>query len=154
VTAIEFYYEDLTPGRTFRLGPRKVAREEMMRFASRFDPQAFHLDDKAAAATPFGKLSASGWQTAAVSMRLMADGLMNKSASMGSPGIDELRWLKPVFAGDELTVVVTVISAVPSKSRPDRGTVTLLTEAFDAQGTKKMFMRSRVMFGRRPASAA
>jgi acyl dehydratase len=147
--AILYFFEDLTPGRSFTFGPKTVLREEMLRFAGQYDPQGFHLDDAEAAKTPYGRITASGWHTCSMAMRLMADGLMTKSSGMGSPGIDQVRWLKPVYAGDDLTVTVTVLDATPSTSKPDRGTCTLETEVLGAGGEKKMTMRSRVMFSRR-----
>ncbi|WP_300379993.1 MaoC family dehydratase [Henriciella sp.] len=118
------YYEDMVVG-TVTHSPRayKVTREEVIDFASKYDPQPFHLDDEAAANTFFGRLSASGWHTAAMTMRLMVEGMQDKepTAGLGSPGIDELKWHKPVYPGDELRVETTLVSKRRMKSRPDMG---------------------------------
>lgn len=118
------YYEDMIVG-TVTKSPRsyKVTREEVIDFASKYDPQPFHLDDEAAAETFFGRLSASGWHTAAMTMRLMVESMQGKepSAGLGSPGVDELKWHKPVYPGDELRVETTLISKRRMKSRPEMG---------------------------------
>ena len=118
------YYEDMVVG-TVTKSPRtyKVSREEVIDFASKYDPQPFHLDDEAAADTFFGRLSASGWHTAAMTMRLMVEGMQDNepTAGLGSPGVDELKWHKPVYPGDELRVETTLISKRRMKSRPDMG---------------------------------
>ncbi len=98
----EIHLDDLQAGQTFALGSRSVSREEILAFAGAWDPQPFHLDDEAARAGIYGQLIASGWHTVCVFMRLFVDGLLNRAAAIGSPGIDELRWLKPVYAGDTL----------------------------------------------------
>ena len=144
-----YCFEDLTPGLRLSFGPKLVEREEMLRFSRQFDPQGFHLDDAEAAKTPYGRIIASGWHTCSMVMRLMADGLMTRSSCMGSPGIDQVRWLKPVYAGDLLSARITVLDATPSTSKPDRGSCTLETVATGADGEVKMTMQSRVMFGRR-----
>ena len=128
------YYEDLVPG-TITHSPRsyKVTREEVIEFASKYDPQPFHLDDKAAENTFFGKLSASGWHTTAMTMRLMVE-TMNAGeprAGLGSPGVDELKWIKPVYPGDELRVQSTLLSKRRMKSRPDMGLTRSKTEVFN-----------------------
>jgi acyl dehydratase len=118
------YYEDLVVGTLTRSSRSyKVTREEVMEFATKYDPQPFHLDDDAAAKTHFGQLSASGWHTASITMRLMVDTWkdMEPTASLGSPGIDELRWVKPVFPGDELSVEIELISKRRMNSRRDMG---------------------------------
>ena len=116
------HYEDLVVGETEEFGAYEVTREEVIEFASKYDPQPFHLDDDAAAATYFGRLSASGWHTAAMTMRMMVDNFSQKQrASLGSPGIDELRWLKPVYPGDTLSVTSELIEKRRSKSRPEMG---------------------------------
>lgn len=118
------YYEDMVVGTKTRSSRSyKVTREEVIEFASKYDPQPFHLDDEAAAKTHFGRLSASGWHSGAMAMRLMVDTWkdMEPTAGLGSPGIDELRWVKPVFPGDELTVEMELISKRRMKSRRDMG---------------------------------
>lgn len=118
------YYEDMVVGTKTRSSRAyKVTREEVIEFASKYDPQPFHLDDEAAAKTHFGRLSASGWHTGAMAMRLMVEGWKDQepTAGLGSPGIDELRWVKPVFPGDELTVEMELIGKRRMKSRRDMG---------------------------------
>lgn len=118
------YFEDLVIG-TVSHSPRsyKVTREEVIEFASKYDPQPFHLDDDAAAKTFFGRLSASGWHTAAMTMRLMVETMQQgeAQAGLGSPGVDELKWIKPVYPGDVLRVEMELLSKRRSKSRPDMG---------------------------------
>ena len=113
------YFEDLEVGTKASFGQYEVTREEVMEFAGKYDPQPFHLDDDAAAKTHFGRLSASGWHTCAMTMRMMVDQFSKeKAASLGSPGIDELRWLKPVYPGDTLRVESELIEKRQSKSKP------------------------------------
>ena len=121
----ELAYEDFTPGRVFDLGTTVVDRDEMLAFARRFDPQPFHVDEEAGAASIFGGLAASGWFTAALWMRAYADGVLARATSVGSPGGDEIRWPAPVFAGDKLRASVEVLEARRSRSRPGLGLVRL-----------------------------
>jgi acyl dehydratase len=121
----ELAYEDFTPGRVFDLGTTVVDRDEMLAFARRFDPQPFHVDEEAGAASIFGRLAASGWFTAALWMRAYADGVLARATSVGSPGGDEIRWPAPVFAGDELRATMEVLEARRSRSRPGLGLVRL-----------------------------
>lgn len=118
-------FEDLTPGRVFDLGTTVVDRDEMLAFARRFDPQPFHVDEAAAAASLFGGLAASGWFTAALWMRLYADAVLAGSTSLGSPGGEEIAWPAPVFAGDELRGATEVLGARRSAGRPGLGLVRL-----------------------------
>ena len=116
------YFEDLEVGATASFGAYEVTREEVTEFAEKYDPQPFHLDDDAAAKTHFGRLSASGWHTCAMCMRMMVDDMAERrTASLGSPGIDELRWLKPVYPGDTLRVESELLEKRRSRSRPDMG---------------------------------
>lgn len=116
------YFEDLEIGSTQKYGHYEVTREEVMEFAGKYDPQAFHLDDDAAAATHFGRLSASGWHTCAMTMAMMVENMkVHKQAGLGSPGVDQLRWKKPVYPGDTLRVETTLLEKRRSKSRPDMG---------------------------------
>jgi acyl dehydratase len=128
-----------------------VTREEIVAFAREFDPQPFHVDEAAAAGTIYGGLIASGWHTIALYMRLMWDSYLKDTASLGSPGVDEVRWLKPVRPGDTLRARFTVLDAVPSRSKPDRGIVRSLSEVFNQHGEVVMTLRGLGMFGRRPA---
>lgn len=116
------YFEDIEVGRTASFGHYEVTREEVMAFAAKYDPQPFHLDDAAAAQTHFGRLSASGWHTCAMTMSMLVENLKeNRQAGLGSPGVDELRWKKPVYPGDTLRVETTVLEKRRSKSRPEMG---------------------------------
>ena len=116
------YFEDIEIGRTASFGRYEVTRDEVIDFASKYDPQPFHLDDAAAAATHFGRLSASGWHTCAMTMSMLVENLKaNRQAGLGSPGIDELRWLTPVFPGDTLRCESAVIEKRRSRSRPEMG---------------------------------
>lgn len=125
------YFEDYVPGSTHELGSIKVSEPEILEFAAKYDPQPFHVDPAAAAAGPFGGLIASGWHTASLMMRLFAANYLSPVSSLASPGIDELRWLKPVRPGDELRVRVKVLEARPSKSKPDRGVLRSLVEVLN-----------------------
>ena len=144
------YWEDFEAGEETELGTYEVTREEILEFARRFDPQPFHVDEVAADAGPFGGLAASGWHTAAMFMRLFVDGVFKESASMGSPGVEELRWTAPVRPGDTLTGRVRVVETYPSQRRPDRGTVITENEALNQDGVVVMTMRARGFFRRRP----
>lgn len=126
------YYEDLVVGTKTRFGRYHVTREEVIEFASKYDPQPFHLSDEAAAQTYFGRLSASGWHTAAMAMRMGVDNMANnRTAGLGSPGIDELRWIKPVYPGDTLRCESELIDKRVSKSRPDMGITKGRTTVFN-----------------------
>lgn len=116
------YFEDLEIGAKQSFGRYEVTREEVLEFANKYDPQAFHLDDDAAAKTHFGRISASGWHTCAMTMAMMVENMKNvKQAGLGSPGVDQLMWKKPVYPGDTLRVESEVISKRRSKSRPEMG---------------------------------
>jgi acyl dehydratase len=145
----EIYLDDLQPGQTFALGRRSITREEILDFAKAWDPQPFHLDEEAARASIYGGLIASGWHTVCIFMRLFADGLLNRTAAIGSPGIDELRWRKPVCAGDSLEAAVEVLEVRPSRSRPDRGAARIRCVVRN-QGGEVLTMIATVMFLRRP----
>ena len=137
------HYEDLIVGETEEFGAYEVSREEVIEFASKYDPQPFHLDDEAAAATYFGRLSASGWHTAAMTMRMMVDNFSQKQrASLGSPGIDELRWLKPVYPGDTLSVTSELIEKRRSKSRPEMGIMRAKSTTWNQHGEAVMTLVS------------
>jgi acyl dehydratase len=116
------YFEDITPGTKSAFGRYEVTREEVIEFATKYDPQPFHLSDEEAAKTHFGKLAASGWHTTAMMMRMLVDNMSAiQQAGLGSPGIDELRWFKPVYPGDILRVEIEVLDKRPSRSRADMG---------------------------------
>jgi acyl dehydratase len=118
-----YYWEDFAPGWTYESAARSLSAEDIKRFAREYDPQPYHTDEEAAKTTPFGGLIASGWQTCGVMMRLMCDGYLVESSCVGSPGLEELRWLKPVRPGDALRLRVEVLEQTPSQKTPDRGTV-------------------------------
>lgn len=125
------YFEDYVEGDVYRFGPIAVEEEELLSFAKRFDPQSIHIDPEAAKRGLFGGLIASGWHTAGLMMRLFVENYLTHVASLASPGLDELRWLKPVRPGDMLSVRVTVLKAVPSKSKLDRGAITSFVEVIN-----------------------
>jgi acyl dehydratase len=147
------YWEDFRVGETTELGEVEVSREEIVEFAQRYDPQPFHVDDDAAAAWPFGGLVASGWHTAAIFMGMFVRSILLGSASMGSPGVEELRWTAPVRPGDRLTGRVKVTGAEPSSKRPERGTIFTTSEVLNQDGAVVQTMRARGYFRRRPAGA-
>ncbi len=146
----ERWFEDFQPGDVAEFGDREMTQAEIVEFAARYDPQPFHTDPEAAKTTQFGGLIASGWNTAAVMMRLLVDHFIPREASLGSPGVDELRWLRPVRPGDRLRVRVSVQKSVPSQSKPDRGIVRLLIEVLNQDGAVAMSMRSMMLLRRRP----
>ena len=144
------YWDDIKEGEVVELGSRTLDKERMMAFAREFDPQPFHTDEKAAEASIWGGLIASGWLTGSVLMRLFYDGFLKDTASMGSPGIDELRWLKPVRPGDTLTVRLTVLETAASRSKSDRGIVRSLMEVLNQHGEIVMTTKGVNFFKRRP----
>jgi len=144
------YWEDIKQGEVFELGSRTMDKERMIAFAREFDPQPFHTDEKAAEASIWGGLIASGWLTGSTLMRLLYDGFLKDAASLGSPGIDELRWLKPVRPGDTLTARLTVIEATASRSRPDRGIVRTRMELMNQDGEVVMTVTGVNFISRRP----
>ena len=125
------YFEDYVEGASFEYGEISLSAEEIIEFARRFDPQPIHIDPEAAARGPFGGLIASGWHTAGVMMRLLADHYISHVAGMASPGVDEIRWLMPVRPGDTLSIRVTVLETKRSRSKPDRGMVRTLVEVLN-----------------------
>jgi acyl dehydratase len=127
----ERYFEDYVPGAIYEFGSIVATEEEIIEFARRYDPQLFHVDPVAARKSEFGGLIASGWHTAALAMRLLVDHYISHVASMGSPGAGEVRWLKPVRPGDELSIRVKVLEARRSKSKPDRGVVESFVEVLN-----------------------
>ncbi|WP_209347563.1 MaoC family dehydratase [Pontixanthobacter sp. CEM42] len=116
------FYEDIAVGSTHAFGHYEVTREEVLQFAETYDPQPFHLDDEAAAQTHFGRVSASGWHTCSMSMRMMVENMKSrKQAGLGSPGVDQLRWKTPVYPGDTLRMESEILEKRRSKSRPEMG---------------------------------
>ena len=145
------YFEDLVIGEEKLFGHYDVTREEVIEFASKYDPQPFHLSDEAAAKTHFGRLAASGWHTTAMTMAVMVKSLETQpQAGLGSPGIDELRWLKPVYPGDRLSVRGTIIETTPSRSKPDLGSFRTKTVVTNQDGVDVLRFISIVLIRRRP----
>jgi acyl dehydratase len=134
-------FEDYLPGSVFEYGEIRVEEADIIEFARRFDPQDMHVGPEKAARGRFGGLIASGWHTAALMMRLLADNFLPRAASLASPGIDELRWLQPVRPGDALRVRVTVLEATRSRSRPDRGVVRTLVEVLNQDAKVVMSLK-------------
>jgi acyl dehydratase len=143
------YYEDFVEGSVETYGPKLVTREEIVAFAAEFDPQPMHLDENAARKTMMGGLVASGWHTCMIMMRLFTDGMLLDSSSMGAPGVEELRWLKPVRPGDKLSARLTVLDKRVSKSRPDIGFVRLQIELVNQNNEVVILETHPHMFGRR-----
>lgn len=152
--AITIYWEDLQPGSVRDLGTTTVNAEEIKEFAGRYDPQPFHLDEEAGRQSLFGGLCASGWQTACLAMRLTVDNMLRHSSSKGSPGLESLRWLKPVYPGDVLRLRHTILESRPLKSRPDTGLVRSRWELFNQHEEKVLEMEGYGMFGRRQSADA
>jgi acyl dehydratase len=148
-----YWWEDFPAGHVREFGGLVVTREDVIAFARAYDPQPFHVDDAAAEASLFGRLAASGWHTCAMAMRMMCDAYLLESASLGSPGVDQLRWLKPVYPGDTLRVRLTVLEARPMASRPQVGLVKSRWEVMNQQGDIVLTMEGWGMFGRRPPVA-
>ncbi len=136
------YFEDYLPGAVYEFGSIAVEEAEIICFARRFDPQPFHTDPEAAKRSAFGGLIASGWHTASLAMRLLVDHYVSHVASLGSPGADELRWLKPVRPGDTLSLRVTQIERRISRSKPDRGFIRVRTEVINQHGDVVMTMKN------------
>jgi acyl dehydratase len=147
--AIKYYWEDFTPGRVFETATRTLSEEDIVRFAREYDPQIYHTDKEAARNSPFGGLIASGWQTCGVTMRLMCDGYLLETSCVGSPGLEEVRWLKPVRPGDTLRLRTTVIEATPSGKQPNRGTVLFRWETLNQNGEVALSILGRQLFLRR-----
>ena len=148
------YFEDLEIGAETYFGSYDVTREEMLEFARKYDPQLFHLSDEEAAKTHFGRLSASGWHTCAMTMAVLARYVVkHEQAGLGSPGIDELRWLKPVYAGDTLHVRGKIVDKTPSRSRPEMGSYRTETTVTNQENVPVMRYTSIVLIRRRTAEA-
>ncbi len=151
---IKYYWEDMAEGQVHDLGSISPSREDIIAFASQFDPQPFHLDDEAGKASVFGALSASGWHTCAMAMRLMVTGFLNETSSLGSPGLEGIKWLKPVYPGDQLRLQSTVLQTKPMRKRADVGMTLSLWEMFNQNGDKVLQMEGWSMFRRRHPAAA
>jgi len=151
VPVVDRRFEDYVPGAVFEYGAIPVTEAEIVAFARRFDPQYLHVDRERAARGPFGGLIASGWHSAAMMMRLIVDNFLPKSASLGSPGIDELRWLRPVRPGDVLSVRLSILEATRSRSKPDRGVARTLCEVLNQEREVVMSLKAmNIIACRRP----
>jgi len=148
----QWFFEDFYPGQEIDLGIRSVSEEEIIAFATAYDPQPFHIDKEAAAQSIYGGVIASGWHTCSMMMRLVVDGLMAKSSSMGSPGLDGVRWLAPVRAGDTLNVRYQTTQVKASNSKPDRGVVWSKWVAINQHGETVCTVEGMGMFKRRSAA--
>jgi acyl dehydratase len=149
------YFEDLELGSETYFGSYEVTREEVLDFARKYDPQPFHLSDEEAAKTHFGRIAASGWHTCAMTMAVIARKVTSeKQAGLGSPGVDELRWLKPVYPGDTLHVRGTVVDKTPSRSKPGIGSFRTETVVTNQDDVPVMRFTSIVLIRRRPEAAA
>jgi acyl dehydratase len=149
--SISRYFEDYTPGSVSEYGSLTVEEADIIDFAKRYDPQEFHIDAEAAARGPFGGLIASGWHTCAMVMRILVDQYLSKESSLGSPGIDELRWLRPVRPRDTLWIRVAVLEARPSQSKPDRGLVRTSIEVLNQNEEVVMSLKAMNLIRRRPS---
>ena len=144
-----WYFEDFVPGQEIPLGSRTVSEAEIIAFATQFDPQPFHIDREAAAKSIYGGVIASGWHTCAMMMRMVLDGMRCEEASMGSPGLDGVRWLQPVRAGDTLSVRYVTKEVKPSSSKPDRGVVFSTWVATNQHGEPVCTIDGKALFKRR-----
>lgn len=148
------YWEDFEVGQTRKLGERKVSREEIIAFAAEFDPQPMHMDEMVAKDSMLGGLAASGWHSCALMMRMMCDSYLVDAASMGSPGLDEIRFVAPVRPGDTLSGRFTCVESRSSRSRPDLGICKMHYELFNQHGDLVMTWQCNQFFGRRTPGAA
>jgi acyl dehydratase len=147
------YFEDIEVGKETEFGSYSVTRAEVLEFARKYDPQPFHLSDEAAAKTYFGRISASGWHTCAMTMGVIARHVVGEEqAGLGSPGIDELRWLKPVYPGDTLTVRGEIVEKTPSRSKPEIGSFRTKTTVTNQDDVPVLTFTSIVLIRRRPAT--
>jgi acyl dehydratase len=144
------WWEDFIAGETVEMGSHTFTSEEIIAFARQYDPQPFHIDPDAARASFFGGLVASGWHTCAIAMRLMCESYVNRTASMGSPGVDNIRWLNPVRPGDTITYRRTVLELRASKSRPNAGLMKSRWDAVNQRGEVVLTMEGWGMLGRKP----
>jgi len=154
MTPLKYYWEDFTPGWQYESPqPRTLTSHEITAFAREYDPQSYHTDEEAAKSSPFGGLIASGWQTCSVAMRLMCDGYLLQTSCIGSPGLDELRWLKPVRPGDALRLHSTVLEQAPSQKDPTRGTVKFRWDVLNQKNEVVCSMTGRQHYRRRTPAA-
>jgi acyl dehydratase len=146
----QWYFEDFHPGQEIDLGQRTVSEEEIIAFATQFDPQPFHIDKEAAAHSIYGGVIASGWHTCSMMMRMVVDGILCTESSMGSPGLDGIRWLQPVRAGDTLSLRYVTKEVKASNSKPDRGVVWSTWVATNQHGETVCTIDGMAMMRRKP----
>lgn len=146
------FWDDIDVGQVFELGPKTVERDEIVSFARQYDPQPFHVDEQAAGRSIYGGIIASGWQTAAIAQRMLVDGFLRRAASLGSPGVESLRWRKPVRPGDRLTLRLRVVAKSPSSKHDDWGSIDVDHTITNGTGETVMTYRARVMLARRAAA--
>jgi len=145
------YFEDIQVGGKTRFGRYEVKREDVIAFATKFDPQPFHLSDEAAAKTHFGRIAASGWHTCAMAMAMIVEHLeANQQAGLGGIGIDSLRWWRPVYPGDILSCEIEILDKTPSRSKPDRGSYVSRLTVFNQDGDKVMSYENTALIRTRP----
>ena len=147
----ERWFDDYPVGEVAEFGDHEVTEDEIVGFAARYDPQPFHVDAQAARESIYGGLIASGWMTAACAMRMLVDHYISPRSSMGSPGIDQLRWLKPVRPGDRLRMRITVLESRRSQSKPDRGMIRFRQEVLNQDAVVVMTLDAWGMYRVRPA---
>jgi acyl dehydratase len=149
MSLIKYFWEDLPIGSVRDLGEVTLSAEEIKEFAEQFDPQPFHTDEAAGRRSIFGSLCASGWHTCALAMKLTVENFLSESASMGSPGVENLRWLKPVYPGDTLRLEQTIVESRPLRTRTDTGLIRSVWSMFNQNGEKVLHMEGYGMFRRR-----
>ena len=147
----KYWFEDFSAGKTIEISGPTLTRESILEFARRYDPQPFHVDEEAAKQSIYGGLIASGWHTVSLAMRMICDAYLLDAASLGSPGVNQVRWLKAVRPGDAIRLRMSVLEAKPSASKPDRGTVLHRWEILNQNGEVVMNMEGYGMFRRRNA---
>jgi acyl dehydratase len=150
--AFKYWFEDFLVGMALEIPGPTLTRESIVEFASRYDPQPFHVDEAAAKESDFGGLIASGWHTVSLAMRMICDAYLLDAASLGSPGVNQVSWLKPVRPGDTIRLRMSVIEARPSASKPDRGTVLHRWEVLNQKDEIVLRMEGYGMFRRRTAA--
>lgn len=146
------WFEDYQPGEVFEFGDHHVTQDEIIDYARRYDPQPFHLDPVAARDSLYGDVIASGWMSAGIAMRMMCDHFIPPVSSLGSPGVDHLRWILPVRPGDRLRLRATVLAVQRSRSKPDRGVVTVRQELLNQDGAVVMSLEGKSMHRVRPGA--
>jgi len=149
-----YWFEDLTPGTVLEFGHYDVTAEGIIDFGRQFDPQPFHVDPEVARSSLFGGLCASGWHTASMMMKLWVENYLAPESSLGSPGVDELRWHRPVFPGDRLSCRITILESTPSRSRPFMGSVRQKCEVYKQNGELAMSLVGIGLFRKRDAATA